>query len=303
MVLPSWNRSPRLTGIALMAATSLCFACLDSCAKWLGHSLPTPQVVWARYMANFLLVLPLVNPWRTPGLLRPKRPVMQVARGALILASTVLNFIALHYLQLAQTISIMFSTPFLVALIARPLLGERVGMARTLAIAAGFLGVLVVTQPGLAGFHPAMLLSVAGAFIYAAGNVMARILVRDENPNITFFYVGAVGTAVMTPLMPLQWVWPDGALPWLLMLGMGASGAIGHWCLILAHKYAPATILAPFIYMQLIWMTLSGWAFFGDIPSRATLLGAAIVIASGFFLIWRERVEARQAAFRGNGHD
>ena len=252
MVFPSWNRSPRLTGIALMAATSFFFACLDSCAKWLGHSLPTPQVVWARYMANFLLVLPLVNPWTTPAVARPKRPVLQVARGALILASTILNFIALHYLQLAQTISIMFSTPFLIALLARPILGEKVGAARAVAIAAGFLGVLVVTQPGLSGFHWAMLLSLAGAVIYAAGNIMARILVRDDDPSVAFFYVGAVGTIVMTPLMPLQWTWPEGVLPWLLMLGMGASGAIGHWCLILAHKYAPASILAPFLYTQLI---------------------------------------------------
>ena len=289
----SSTMSPRITGIALIAIASFCFACLDSCAKWLGHSLPTPEVVWARYMANFLIVLPLVNPWTTPGLLRPKRPIMQVARGGLILLSTIMNFVALHYLQLAQTVSIMFSTPLLVALLARPILGERVGVARSLAIAAGFLGVLVVTQPGLAGFHWAMLLSVGGALVYAAGNVMARILVRDDDPGIAFFYVGAVGTVVMAPLMPLQWVWPGGGLPWLLFAGMGLSGAIGHWCLILAHKYAPASILAPFIYTQLIWMALSGWAFFGDVPDGATLTGAAIVVASGLFLLWRERVERR----------
>ena len=293
MPFSSWNRSPRLTGIGLMAVASFCFACLDSCAKWLGHSLPTPEVVWARYAANFLLVLPLVNPWTTPGLLRPKRPGLQMARGGLILLSTILNFVALHYLQLAQTVSIMFSTPFLVALMARPILGERVGLPRAIAIGAGFAGVLVVTQPGMAGFHWAMLLSVGGAAVYAAGNVMARVLVRDDDPNIAFFYVGAVGTFVMAPLMPLIWVWPGSALPWLLMLGMGASGAVGHWCLILAHKYAPASILAPFIYTQLIWMVLSGWAFFGDVPDSATLMGAAIVVASGFFLLWRERVERR----------
>ena len=291
MTFTAWNRSPRLTGIGLMVAASFCFACLDSCAKWLGHSLPTPEVVWTRYVANFLLVLPLVNPWTTPGLLRPKRPGWQLVRGVLILLSTIFNFVALHYLQLAQTISIMFSTPFLVALLARPVLGERVGVARAFAIGAGFAGVLVVTQPGLAGFHWAMLLSLGGALVSAGANVLARVLVRDDHPNITFFYVGAVGTVIMAPLMPLQWVWPSEALSWALMLGMGTAGAIGHWCLILAHKYAPASILAPFMYTQLIWMTTSGWLFFADVPDGATLIGAAVVVASGFFLLWRERAE------------
>src|SRR5262245_15626198 len=144
--------SPRLVGIGLMVGAGFCFACLDSAAKWLGRGLPTPEIVWARYLSNFLLVLPLVNPWTTEGLLRPRRPVMQVSRGALILISTILNFVALHYLQLAQTISIMFSTPLLVALLAGPILGEWVGWRRAAAIAVGFLGVIVVTQPGSAGF-------------------------------------------------------------------------------------------------------------------------------------------------------
>jgi drug/metabolite transporter (DMT)-like permease len=134
-----------------------------------------------------------------------------------------------------------------------------------------------------------MLLSIVGAFAYAAGNIMARILVRDDPTAITLFYVGAVGTVVMAPVVPFDWVWPSSALSLGLMLLMGAAGAIGHACLILAHKYAPASIIAPFIYTQLIWMVLSGWLFFGDVPDHATLAGAAIVIASGIYLLWRER--------------
>jgi drug/metabolite transporter (DMT)-like permease len=289
MAFSSPRPSQRLVGIALMIAAGLFFACLDSAAKWLGRGLPTPEVVWARYVANFLIVLPLVNPWTVPRLLRPKRPVMHIARGASILLSTILNFIALHYLQLAQTVSIMFSTPLLVALLAGPILGEWVGWRRAMAIAVGFSGVVVVTQPGSAGFHWAMVLSVVGASLYAAGNIMARILVRDEPSSIAFFYVGAVGAFVMTPVVPFVWVWPSSTLAWSLMLMMGAAGAVGHWCLIVAHKYAPASILAPFIYTQLIWMVLSGWLFFGDVPDRATLAGAVIVVASGVYLLLRER--------------
>ena len=214
---------------------------------------------------------------------------MQIARGLVILASTILNFVALHYLQLAQTVSIMFSTPLIVALLAGPILGEWVGLRRAIAIVIGFLGVIIVTQPGASGFHWAMLLSVVGAVMYAAGNIMARILVRDDPAAIAFFYVGAVGAVVMAPVVPFDFVWPSSPLAWSLMLLMGAAGAIGHGCLIVAHKYAPASILAPFIYTQLVWMVLSGWLFFGDVPDHATLAGASVVIASGIYLLWRER--------------
>ena len=162
---------------------------------------------------------------------------MQIARGLVILASTILNFVALHYLQLAQTVSIMFSTPLIVALLAGPILGEWVGLRRAIAIVIGFLGVIIVTQPGASGFHWAMLLSVVGAVMYAAGNIMARILVRDDAAAIAFFYVGAVGAVVMAPVVPFDFVWPSSPLAWSLILLMGAAGAIGHGCLILAHKY------------------------------------------------------------------
>jgi drug/metabolite transporter (DMT)-like permease len=131
--------------------------------------------------------------------------------------------------------------------------------------------------------------------LYAGGNILARILVREDGATVTFFYVGAIGAALMTPLMPFSWVWPSSALSWALMAAMGAAGAVGHYCLILAHKYAPASILAPFIYTQLVWMVLSGWIVFGDVPDGATLAGAAIVIASGVYLLWRERVVVGEA--------
>lgn len=292
----------RLSGIALMAAAVFCFACLDASAKLLAQDLPVLQVVWARYAFNFLLVLPLVNPWRVKGLLATKRPFLQITRASLILVSTALNFVALRYLQLDQTISIMFMTPLLVALIAGPLLGEWIGPRRAIAIGVGFIGVLVITQPGLAGFHAAMLLSLAGAFIYAAGNIITRILSRHDPSTTTFFFVGAVGTVVLTPVVPFVWEWPTHLSSLFWMLLMGGSGAVGHWCLIVAHKYAPAAILAPFIYTQIIWMTLFGWWLFEDIPNHATLIGAGIVIASGGYLLWREWVvmnEARRGADKG----
>lgn len=299
---PASSASHRLLGIGLMVATGLFFASLDTTAKWLVREVPAMQVVWLRYAASFGLLLPFVNPWRTPAILRPRSPARQVFRGFLVLGSTVFNFLALQYLQLAQTISINFSTPLLVALMAGPILGEWVGWKRGLAIAAGFAGVVVVAQPGLGGFHWAMGLSLAGAVVSALGNVFARMLVREDGPFVPLFYLSGIGTLATLPLMPFIWVWPTTPGEWALMLSMGIGGLGGHYCLVMAHHYAPASVVAPFIYTQLIWMVLSGWLIFGDVPDHATLAGAAIVIASGLYLLWRERVrlgEVRSAASLG----
>ncbi len=282
----------RLIGIGLMAVTVFFFACLDSSAKWLCQHLPVLQVVWARYALAFLLPLPFVNPWTVPGLLATKRPAMQIGRASLILLSTGLNFVALQYLQLAQTISIMFMTPLLVAVIAGPLLGEWIGPRRAIAVGVGFIGVLVITPPGMAGFHPAMLLSFAGAVIYAACNIMTRILTRHDPTTTTLFFVGFVGSVVLTPFVPFVWVWPSDPWVWFGLGVMAISAVLGHWCIIVAHKFAPASILAPFIYTQIFWMIAAGWFLFADVPDHVTLIGAVIVIASGVYLLWRERVVA-----------
>ncbi|MGL4728681.1 MAG: DMT family transporter, partial [Bosea sp. (in: a-proteobacteria)] len=160
----------RLIGIALMCGALACFSCLDACAKWLARDLSPLQVTWARYASSALIVFLILNPVSVPGVARTKRPWLQGFRSLLLLASTAMNFTALQYLQLAETISIMFMTPFLVALISGPLLGEWVGPRRLIAICIGFLGVLVVLRPGLGGLHPAAFLSVIGACCYAVFN-------------------------------------------------------------------------------------------------------------------------------------
>lgn len=279
-----------IIGIGLMAAAVFFFACLDAGAKWLARDLPVVEVVWARYAFNLLLILPLVNPWRIPGLLKSKRPGVQISRAALTLCSTLLNVLALRYLQLDQTVSIMFSTPLIVALLAGPILGEWVGPRRLIAIIVGFLGVLVVTRPGFEGFHPAMLLTAGGALIYATGNIQARILAQHDRPETALFLIAVIGTLGTTPFLPAVWVTPTGATPWLVMVGIGAAGAAGHWCLINAHVHAPASRIAPFIYTQIIWMIGLGHVLFEDVPDLPTIIGACIVVASGLYLLWRERV-------------
>lgn len=281
----------RLTAIALMCAAVVCFALLDTHAKWLGlHGMDPLLVSFARYSVSVVLVSFLINPWSHPGVLRARRPWLQLLRSLLLLGSTVLNFFALRYLQLAETISIAFATPLIVALVSGPLLGEWPGPRRLAAIGVGFLGVLLVTRPGVGGIHPAALLSVVGCVCYAFYVLTTRVLATSDSSETTMAYSGLAGTVALLPTLPFVFSWPSSPYAWVALVAIGFFGALGHWLLIVAHRLAPATVLAPFIYSQLIWMVLLGWLVFDQLPDRWTFAGGAIVVSSGLYLLYRERV-------------
>jgi len=283
------ERMQRLTGIALMCGAVLCFALLDTTAKYLNLHMSTLQVVWARYTGAFLFPFMFSNPWTRPQLLVTARPVLQIARSVLLLSSTLCNFAALRYLQLDEAIALVFSTPFFVAALSGPILGEWVHWRRWTAIAVGFLGVLVVTRPGFASFHPAALFSLSSAGFYALYSIMTRILARTDSNATTLFYSNLVGAVALIPALPFIWTKPTNALVIGLMIGTGAAGGFGHYLLIAAHRLAPAAVLSPFIYTEIVWVSLLGFLVFRDLPSRWTLAGAAIVIGSGLYLFYRER--------------
>ncbi|WP_354191847.1 DMT family transporter [Bosea sp. OAE506] len=286
----SETRRSRLIAIGLICCAVLFFALLDTSAKWLSGHMHPVQTVFARYAVSMVLVLMLLNPWSHPGVLRTKRPWLQGVRSLLLLGATALNFIALKYLQLAETVSIMFAGPLLVALVAGPLLGEWPGPRRLAAIGVGFLGVLVITRPGVGGMHPAALLCVFGTICYSFYALATRQVAAYDPPETTMVYSGVAGTLAVLPIIPFFWTMPQTPFVWLVMLAMGAFGGFGHWLLILAHRLAPATVLAPFIYSQIVWMIVLGWFVFGQFPDGWTFAGATIVIASGLYLLYRERV-------------
>src|SRR5215467_15012031 len=267
-----------------------CFAFLDADAKYLGRRMDVIEVVWARYTFAFIFALAWSNPITRPGMLVSARPGLQIARSTLLLGSTALNFFALKFLQLDQALTIVFATPFLVAALAGPVLGGWVGPRRWAAIGVGFVGVLVVTRPGFNAIHPAALLSAGGALCYAAYALSTRILARTDSNQTTLFYSNLVGAVVILPAVAIVWTPPDGVLIGALMLATGALASIGHYLLILAHRLAPASVLSPFIYSQLAWTVALGYAVFGDVPNRWTMASAAIVVASGLYLLHRERV-------------
>jgi len=280
----------RLIGIGLICAALVCFAGLDTVAKWLTNHLPTLEVVWARYASHFALSMLIVNPWTLPGLFSTKKLGLQVGRSALLFASTAFNFIALYYLQLDQTATIAFTAPFFIALMAGPLLGEWIHWRRWLAIIVGFTGVLLVVRPGSAdGMSSIVIFSLLSTICYAAYNISTRFLAGYDTTGTTMFYTALVGFLAATVPLPFVWVTPTDPLVITGMIVVGAFGFIGHLFLVLAHRYAPAAILAPYIYTQLVWYVAGGFLVFGEVPSSQTLAGAAVVIASGLYLLYRER--------------
>jgi drug/metabolite transporter (DMT)-like permease len=286
-------RRSRLIGIALICGAVATFACLDTTAKYLGREIAVMQVVWARYTFAFLLTLFISNPLSRPGLLRTGRP-SQIGRATLLLGSTMLNFFALRYLRLDQALAIAFSTPFLVAALSGPTLGEWVGPRRWAAIAVGMGGVLVVTRPGFGQFHPAVILAVLSTFCYAFYFLSTRILSRTDSNETTLFYSNGVGAVLMLPVIPFVWTAPS-AFEFALLVFAGALASFGHYLLIVAHRLAPPSLLSPFIYTQLVWVVVLGYLVFGDVPDAWTLIGAAIVIGSGLYILHRERIGGKHA--------
>ena len=283
------QRRQRLAGIALMSGAVALFACLDAMAKYLGGHMDPLQVTAMRYVSAFLLALIFSNPLTRPGLLKTARPGLQFIRGLLMLLTTLFNFFAFRYLQLDEALAILFSTPFLVAIMAGPILGEWVGWRRWTAIAVGFSGVLVVIRPGLGGMQWAALLSVASAIFYAGYAIATRMVMRHDSSETTLFYANVVGVVIMLPILPFVWTAPPSGFDLMLLLAVGAFGSAGHFLLILAHDRAPASVLSPFMYTQLLWAVTFGYLVFSNVPNHWTLAGAAIVVGSGLYLLYREQ--------------
>jgi len=288
-MLPADSAANRLTGIALVSLCYLLFTLLDGAAKWLVASVPVVVVVWLRFLIHAVFASALLLPIRGARLVTTHHWRWHAARAVMFVIMTGLNFWALQYLQLAITSSIFFIVPILTALIAAPMLGEKIDAGRWVAIVAGFTGVLIIVRPGSAEFHPAMLLTLANSVLYAIFNLMTRQLAAYDSPE-TIQYLPAVGAALLlTPFALAAGDWPSGWLEWSVACAMGVLGGLGHYLLAAAHRYAPATVIAPFLYQQVLYMALFGYLVFGDVPAPAVWVGAAIVIASGLYLFARER--------------
>jgi drug/metabolite transporter (DMT)-like permease len=280
----------RLRGIALMCLAMLMFSVLDTSAKYVSRTMPALEVVWARYAISVVFAAIVLRPWADWRVYAMRRPWIQTLRACFLLGSTIFNFIALRYLQLAETAAIAFAAPFFIVGLAGPVLGEWAGPRRWAAALIGFVGVIIIVEPGPATFQPAALLPLAAACCYAGYNLTTRLLSGVESPASMLLYPAIFATAILTPPLPFVGNLPPDWLIGALMLVMGAAGGMGHWFLIVAHRRTPASLLAPFQYTQILWMPLFGYLVFKDVPDWNTALGAAIIVASGLYILYRERV-------------
>ncbi len=265
------------------------FACLDTSAKYLNTQMDTMQITWARYTFAFVLTLFVFNPVTHPGLLRTGALKLQLTRSVLLFLATAGNFLALRWMQLDEVLSIIFTFPFIVAIASGPLLGEWIGWRRWCAIGFGFSGVLLITRPGLGGVHPAALFSLGATIAYGIYAVITRIVSRVDSDQTSLFYSNFIGALIMLPVIPFVWTTPASWLIALMLMGIGVLGSAGHFFLIAGHRLAPAAVLSPFVYTQLVWVVILGYLVFDHLPTAWTLAGSAMVVASGLYLLHRER--------------
>lgn len=278
-----------LRGIVLVVLSASVFAGVDGISKALAETQSVWQIVWARY-AIALPVLILLTPrpeWR--DLFRTAAPLHQIGRGLTPIGVSVAMVLAVRYLPLAEATVILFAAPFLVVALAGPTLGEHVHPASWIGVAVGFVAVVIVARPGFGDVSIYALFPLAAALFYAVYQLATRSLsARGERPRTTLVWTLATGAAVATPLALLTWEPASGAT-WILMIALGLVFALAQFLMIQAFVHAPAGVLAPFAYAQIVAATVVGIVFFGDLPDAWTFLGVAMIIGAGVWLARSQR--------------
>jgi drug/metabolite transporter (DMT)-like permease len=278
-----------LRGIGLMVLAVSTFTCLDTTSKYLSQHYPVPAIVWARYLVQMVLMVAFLAPRMGMGLVRTTNARLQIIRGVVLAASSLVFLSALRLMPLAEAASIAFMTPIIIAALAGPVLGERVDARTWVALGGGFVGVLLIVRPGGGLFTPAALLPLASAFMMALYQMLTSKLAGRDAPLTTLFYPAVIGTVLVPAVFPHQLALPTGALHAALFVLIGVLGGLGHFFLIRAHDYAPTSTLSPFMYAQLLTALGLGWLVFGQLPDAVALAGMATISASGLLLILRHR--------------
>jgi drug/metabolite transporter (DMT)-like permease len=287
-------KTPAFKGIVLIIAAIGVFSLLDTCAKYLAQFYPVPGIAWARYFINFAMISAYLA-WKGRfGTWRSQRPGIQLARGVLLASATLLYFTSLSVMPIAEAAGIGFVLPLFVAALAIPILKERLEMPRLIAILIGLAGALIIVRPGTGVFTWYALLPIGMAFCNALYQVLTRMIAGVDSAWTSLFWGALVGTIMLSAIAPFVWVTPDNLWHWALLLMMGFLATVGHLALIRAYDYAGATTLAPLVYTQLIWVMLLGWIVFGDFPDAWSLVGMAIIVVSGLYIVNRQRLTSRR---------
>ena len=284
--------NPR-AGIMLMVAATFVFAVQDGISRHLASEYNVLMVVMIRYWFFALFVMTIAS--RGAGGLRAaahtKQPLLQIGRAVLLAAEICVAILALTNLGLVETLAIFICYPLMVAALSGPVLGEQVGWRRWAAIAVGFVGVLIILQPGIDVFDVVAILPLISAIMFALYALLTRYASRLDSTATSFFWTGTVGSVFMTcvgiwfwePLISSDWIW---------MAALCVTGAFGHWLLIKCYETAEVSAVQPFAYFHLVFGAMIGVTVFGEMIALNVSIGAAIVVGAGLFTFWRERQQS-----------
>ncbi len=283
---------PSAAVIALLCSVT-CFAMVDGLGKYLVDSYPVAQIAWARNFFFLLALVPLTPPRLWPLMVKTHRPWAIIGRSVLPLATTTLVIVGIRSIPLADATAILFVAPLVMTALSVPLLRERVGIHRWIAVVVGFIGVLIITRPGYGGFGLSAAILVAGACLSALYQLLTRVLRATETPEAMIFYTAFIGTLVAAVALPFDWVAPD-LKGWIFLAASGLIYGLGQFLLVKAFSEAEASLLAPFLYAQILGAAVIGYLVFGDWPDMVSILGTVIIIIAGLYVAWREQVAAKR---------
>lgn len=290
-------RKDTTLGIWLMIATSIVFAAQDGLSRHLAGEYNVLMVVMIRYwfFAAFVIAIARRQSGSIRTAARTRQPLVQAFRGLLLAGEICVMVWAFTLLGLVESHAVFACYPLLVAALSGPVLGEQVGWRRWMAIGVGFVGVMIILQPGVTVFQIEALVPLLSATMFALYALLTRYVARQDAAATSFFWTGTVGAVAMTLVGVTHWE-PMTGPDWGLMALLCVSGAAGHWLLIKCYEVAEASAVQPFAYLQLVFATLIGVTVFNEVLEPHVVLGAAVVVGAGLFTLWRERVRNARAA-------
>ncbi len=289
---PSSHHQNIAFGITCMVVASMFLPLMGTTAKTLGVEHVVFQIVWARYTGHFVYMSLIFLPSRGLNLYRTSRWRVQLLRSLLLLTSTCCFFTALQYISLPMATAINFIAPLMVTALAGVMLGEKVGPRRWAAVLIGFCGALVIIRPGLGQTHWAAGLVVVTAACWALYQLLTRRVSDTDSPETSVTYTAMVGCLVLSVamfVMPHWWKTPETPLNLFLFFAIGVIAAAGHYLVVKAYQNAPASVVSPFNFLQLLGATVISYVFFKDIPDRFTWLGAFMIVGASLYVSYRER--------------
>lgn len=287
--MPRSRPSRPLVGIGLMLVAMAILPTIDVIAKKLGQAgLPILIVVWARALFGGLMTLPFALRAEGARAFRPAQPLPQLARAVLLFGATFLFFSALKYLPIADALAIFFVNPLVIVVLSALVLREQVGPRRWAAVAVGFLGTLIIIRPGLVEVNPGTVLALGSGVALGSYLVLTRAMAGASDAMVLNFQTSAIGAALMALALPVLWMAPT-AEQWGMLAALGAIATLGHVLITKAYEHGEASLLAPLAFTEIVMATVLGYAFFGDLPDRWTVLGVAILIGSAIYISVRER--------------